>query len=80
MEITEPAADRMKRREGGAKSDVIVYRSMNRNGHDHPVTWRREGSQGTSEGLRMRLWRLFKVKTALGRSNHSIYPPPSFCF
>jgi len=45
-ENAEPAADRMKRCEMAGKSNVILYRSMKRNEHDHPFISQREGSRG----------------------------------
>jgi len=45
-DTAEPAAGRMKRREGDAKSDLVLYKSMKRNEHNHPVMAKRGVENG----------------------------------
>lgn len=56
MDTAEPAAGRMTRVEGDAKSELVLYKRMKRNGHNHPVMAKGEVKNGRVS------WRLFRSK------------------
>jgi len=56
MDTAEPAAGRMTRVERDAKSELVLYKRMKRNGHNHPVMAKGEVKNGRIS------WRLFRIK------------------